>query len=220
MKTVEPLSSILVKYGPREEQIIKEIKNISEKTLIPDNKNEILRRGLHAVRFLAEVDEEFLLSLLSQLLHICASSYDMKNLKIAKELAFTIHAIQIIKYGVLRAETFDSISKELQLMGQLIENEKPKQMEIEEEFKKTMKKLANSVDTIFRKSGESSIPMLFPVIFLEESRLSKIMKPHITAKLDYEDLNDTKKDFLAYALAFAVGKNVADINKIRKEMAV
>jgi len=226
MTKKEPISKILVNYGPREEQIIKELKGISKKVPIPDNKNEILRRGLHSVRFLADVDENFLLSLLSQLLHLGSTRYDDRILKLSKELAFTIYAIKISKYGVLRSEIFDSIPKELQLIEQLIEKEKPEPSEIEGDFKITMKKLANSVDTVFLKplqEKESISPgMLFPIIFLNRMRVAvKIGKPKVMIRMmpTYEGVSSKpKRDFLKTCLVAANSYDDSAIKKLEKKL--
>lgn len=141
-------------YGLREQQILEEIKQLGKEGKLPENKNEVLRRGLHSVRFLAEVDEKYLLSLLSELLHSGSKRYDSKVLTLAKEVSYTIYAIMVAKYGTLRAETFDSIIDDLQLFDRFSRTEKLRPKEIEEDYKKSMERLAISVDTVFLKSAE------------------------------------------------------------------
>lgn len=224
----ESKSSILVNYGIREKQILKELENLSKNNLIPDNKNEILRRGLHSVRFLAESNENLFLSLLSQVLYLGSTRYDTKLLRLAKELAFTIHAIQIAKYGVLQAEIFDAIPRELQLLDQLIAKNKPDPSTIEEDFKHSMKKLAISVDTVFRKKPKSdkaqSSVKLFPIIFLSTGR-SRIKIPKmfggvkIVEELDYEKISsEPKRNFLRNAILFANSFNDEGISKFSEEL--
>lgn len=216
MKKPESISKVLVNYGPREEHIINEIKKLKENPL-PDNKNEILRRGLHDVRYLADVDEGFYLALLSQLLHLGSTHYDIKILKLSKELAYVIHAIRVSKYGVLQSEIFESIPRELQSIEELIKEQKPNPEDIEEDFKITMKKLADSVDTVFRKSkkeDEIVSGILFPIVFLSDLKMNvgkpRIMKPPIT----YDKIaSDSKRDFLKSCVIVA---NSLDDNKIKK----
>jgi len=218
MKEKETLSQILLNYGPREGHIIKEIKEL--KNPIPDNKSEILRRGLHDVRFLADVDEKFYLTLLSQLLHLSSARYDPNILKLAKEIAYVIQAIKVSKYGVVQSEIFESIPRELQSIEQLIIDTEPDPKEIQEDFKNSMKKLANSVDTIFRKQDESDSNILFPILF--SGRLRKVRAGKFVIKKShprYEDFSsDPKREFLKTCVLVAGTCNDLRAQMLRKKM--
>src|SRR6266508_6285092 len=102
-----------LKYGPREDEALKEIAAFQEKKVLPDNTNEILRRGLHSVRYLAEADEKPLLNLLFENLNLAIKLQNPEMLNISQALAFTVLATLISKYGLLRSETFESIPQNI-----------------------------------------------------------------------------------------------------------
>jgi len=137
-------------YGLREDQTLKQIDQLGEEKILPQSRNEVLRRGLHASRYLAEVDDNFLLMLLSRLLHSTATNFHPVSIKFAQDLAFTIYAIQIVKHGINKAETFDTIPTTLQTFNHVIKT-KGVNLEIESEIKKSIGDLAISVNTIFLK---------------------------------------------------------------------
>ena len=57
--------SLSLTYGLREKQALKQIDQLVKEEVLPQSRNEVLRRGLHASRYLAQVDETFLILLLS-----------------------------------------------------------------------------------------------------------------------------------------------------------
>ncbi len=105
--------------GPPELQIIKELEYLPPntiKTTSSAKKNEeILCRGLHSARYLMEVDEKVLLQLLHEYLTSFNKSSSLEDLAIAKNLAFSIYATMISKYGVFNADSFGNVPMELKL---------------------------------------------------------------------------------------------------------
>ena len=142
--------SLSLTYGLREDQTLKQLEQLSKEKILPQSRNEILRRSLHAGRYLAEVDDSFLIMLLSRLLHSANQNFFPITLKFAKDLAFTIFAVQIMKHGINKAETFDTIPMTLQTFEQVL-REKGFTPQIEEGIKKSVGDLAISVDTVFLK---------------------------------------------------------------------
>jgi len=138
--------SMSLTYGPREKQVLEEIDNLVEKQLLPNNTNEVLRRGLHVTRYLAEIDERPLLKLLSENLHTAIKSHSPEALAVARNLAFAVYCAMIAKYGILKAETFETIPMNLRLIEQ-IDRTKIKESRVA----KSLAELATSVDTIFLK---------------------------------------------------------------------
>jgi len=138
--------SMSLTYGPREKQVLEEIDELVEKQLLPSNTNEVLRRGLHVTRYLAEIDERPLLKLLSENLHLAIKSHNPEALIVARNLAFAVYSAMIAKYGILRAEAFETIPMNLRLIEQ-IDRTKITQGRVV----KSLGELATSVDTIFLK---------------------------------------------------------------------
>ena len=50
--------ALYLTYGDREDLTFKDTIDLADQGILPHNKNEILRRGLHCCRFLAEVDDK------------------------------------------------------------------------------------------------------------------------------------------------------------------
>jgi hypothetical protein len=140
--------SMSLTFGPREKQVFEEIDTLAEKQILPENRNEILRRGLHAARYLAEIDERPLLDLLSQHLHLAIKSSSPEELAIARSLSFAIYSIMIAKYGILRAEIFETIPMNLRLLEQIDRSKIGK-----DRVTKSLGELATSLDTIFLKES-------------------------------------------------------------------
>ena len=181
--TKETKNQMLLKYGVREEQILNEIDELKEEGILPKNNTDILKRGLHNVRFLADADESYLLSLLSQFLHVGSKQYDPEIIKLSKNLSYIVYSILIAKYGILKAETFDAIPKELQLIDKIITKKEIDQSEIEEDVKKSLAKLAVSIDTIFttsniKRDNKFAPPIaMYPVFLIGESLGGQIAMP-------------------------------------------
>lgn len=142
--------SMSLTFGPREKQVFEEIDRLAEKQILPENRNEILRRGLHATRYLAEIDERPLLSLLSEHLRLVIKSHCPEEIAIARNLSFAIYSTMIAKYGILRAETFETIPMNLRLLEQIDRSKVGS-----ERITKSLSELATSLDTIFLKQPAS-----------------------------------------------------------------
>jgi len=142
--------SMSLTFGPREKQVFEEIDRLAEKQILPENRNEILRRGLHATRYLAEIDERPLLSLLSEHLRLVIKSHRPEEIAIARNLSFAIYSTMIAKYGILRAETFETIPMNLRLLEQIDRSKVGS-----ERITKSLSELATSLDTIFLKQPAS-----------------------------------------------------------------
>jgi len=144
-------------FGPREEKILRLFEESAKKDIVPDSANEILRRGLHIYRYLLEVNESFLLVSLSRALHSISEEFDLTTLRFSKELAMAIFSIMIVKHGVSKAESFESIPRTLDIIYEVLANESEKTKQKESEIKKTIENLAISIDTIFLKPGEKTM---------------------------------------------------------------
>jgi len=183
-----PRYAMSLTYGPREKLIFEEIDHLAEKQLLPKNTNEILRRGIYAVRYLAEIDEKPLLRLLSQHLHSATDTNNPEEIAIAKNLSFAIYSTMIAKDGILKAETFETIPMQLRLVEQ-VDRDKVKP----EHITKGLEELATSLDTIFlekppleheiisvlqqvaanNKKIEKLLATSLDTIFLEKSQLKR-----------------------------------------------
>jgi hypothetical protein len=139
-------------YGPREDQLLKELDKLGEKNIIPENKNEILRRGLHAYKYLAQADETILLDLLSEYLHLASKDIDPRALNLARTLAYVTYATMVSKYGAIGSEMFESIPLNLDLIEQTKKEVKGAKIDqLRMNISKNLSELANGVDIIFRK---------------------------------------------------------------------
>ncbi len=138
--------SMSLTYGPREKEIFEEIDHLVEKQILPENRNEIIRRGIHAITYLAEIDEKPLLNLLSEHLKLAIKSHRAEEIAIARNLSFAIYSTMIAKYGILRAETFETIPMQLRLIGQIDRTKVGP-----ERITKSLGELSTSLDTIFLK---------------------------------------------------------------------
>lgn len=142
-------------YGPREDEAMKVIDQMVENKILPESRNEILRRSIHCSRYLAEIDERPLLELLSRYLHQVIKNHQPEDLAIAKNLSFAIFAARILKYGLLRTEMFETIPMNLKLIEQIGSQTKDRN-KFEIELEKGVGELATSVDTIFLKPLQTS----------------------------------------------------------------
>lgn len=143
-----PRYAMSLTFGPREKEIFEEIDEFAKKGLLTDNKNEILRRGLYATRYLAEVDENRLLKLLSDFLHVGMKDPNPEILATARSLSFAVLAIDIAKNGILRAEPFETVPTNLRAIERALPKADRKSVV------KSLEELAISVDTIFLKGKQ------------------------------------------------------------------
>lgn len=141
--------SMSLTYGPKEDQLWNTIDQLGQKQLLPENRNEILRRGLYSVRYLAEVDETLLLLLLKEQLNLLAEKFSFPSLNIAKSLSYAIFASMIAKEGISKAEAFSTIPITLATYEHTLLEGKVEVSEIEPQIKKSIENLAVSVDTVF-----------------------------------------------------------------------
>ncbi len=153
-------------YGLREDEILKEITMMAKDDILPKSRNEIFRRGLHACRYLAEVNDEFLLILLSQTLHKLSKFYLPTALKLSKDLALTIYATKISKHGAESAETFGTVVNTIQTFEEITKKDINPDQEIL--LCQEIGKLAISIDTIFlepKMKKDSGISEYLEIIF-------------------------------------------------------
>jgi hypothetical protein len=143
-----------LKYGPREDEALKEIAAFQGEKVLPDNTNEILRRGLHSVRYLAEADEKPLLNLLFENLNLAIKLQNPERLNISQALAFTVLATLISKYGLLRSETFESIPQNIKSAR----NYYTQTGKFDQAMTQTIGEIATSLDNIFIKHPISEKP--------------------------------------------------------------
>lgn len=149
--------TLCLTYGPREDEVLREIDTLVEKKILPDNRNEILRRGVHAVRHLAEVDEKPLLNLLFQNLNYAMKNNDIQLLRISESLSVVILATLISKYGVLRSETFETIPMNIKEIKHYQEGKKERE-KFDTRVIDSIGQVATSLDTIFIKRPLSAKP--------------------------------------------------------------
>ncbi|RMF28703.1 MAG: hypothetical protein D6752_07165, partial [Candidatus Nitrosothermus koennekii] len=139
---------MLITYGFREKEQFEALDVLIKEGILPDNRNEIVRRGIHATRYLAEVDEYELMELLSENLHFAIKNKDEKAISRARSLAFAIYAAMIVKHGLLKVELFESIPMQLDLIKKIDRSK----VEIkDEDIINNLKEMATSLDTIFLK---------------------------------------------------------------------
>lgn len=105
----EERGKILITYTPREKEALKEIGYLAKTGVLPDNHNEIFRRGLHTVRQLAEIDEKVMLGILLEKLEWGTKNLNKKTLAEITALSLSVYATLIAKRGILRAEAFENI---------------------------------------------------------------------------------------------------------------
>lgn len=139
--------SMLLKYGPREDQLWKTLDQFSKKGVFPENRNEIIRRGLHSARYLAEINDQRLLWLLRDQLDSISEDFSPKNLKAAKDLSLAIFATLITKEGIARAEAFENIPTNLMMYTELLAKEGVK--DVIPELQAKIAELKLSLETVF-----------------------------------------------------------------------
>ena len=149
--------SFALRYGSREDGVLKSAEYLAKKGILPKSKNEVFRRGLHACVHLAEVDEKLLLTLLHDTLHRMSEIYSDTDLKLAKDLALTAYSIMVSKLGAESTDFFETIVRTLELWCHFIP-EHP-DAKTKSHLCDELEKLAISIDTMFlnRKTRESKI---------------------------------------------------------------
>jgi hypothetical protein len=150
-------NKLLLTYGPREAQAFEQVDSLIKAGVLPDNKNEILRRGLHSCVYLTQADEEVLLELLSTYLHAGKDNVDASYLETAKSLAFVVYATMIAKKGILKAETFETIPMNINAIEHAIKHTSPAPSQ--KDVRKALEELASSVDTLFLKRRKTGNPL-------------------------------------------------------------
>lgn len=140
-------------YGPREDLLLKELDRLGDEKKITKNKNEILRRGLYTCRYLSETDEKRLLFSLNKILKSLSKDLDRTVLQFAESTSFSILSIMIAKYGLSKADTFQTIPMNLRMFDQILEKG-IKKNQVEEGIKQEIKKLADSIETVFLSPSE------------------------------------------------------------------
>lgn len=148
--------SMSLTYGPREQQIFKELQSLAEKKKLPESTNEVIRRGLHTSRYLSEVDEFRLLFTLSRLLKSISEEFDRTSLLFAENLAFSIFSVMIIKYGRSKADSFQTIPLNLRMFNQMLDDKTVEKKLVMQGMQDHIKKLADSIDTIFLTASAKS----------------------------------------------------------------
>lgn len=146
MKADDDKKQILVKLSPRETEVLKEIDYLAKQSILPSNKTEIFKRGLHIVRYLSEVNERPLLEILLDKLDYVTKNPSASGLDVTLSLSTAILAVMIAKHGVLGSEAFETVPLTLKLF-QGVDLSKVDQKQSME----TLRGLTTSVDTIFLK---------------------------------------------------------------------
>jgi hypothetical protein len=156
IKMKENKHTLCLTYGPREDEVLSDINTLVEREILPDNRNEVFRRGVHVVKHLAEVDERPLLDLLFQNLNFALKNDSIQHLNISESLSVIILATLISKYGVLRSETFETIPVDIKRIKHYQDNKKHEKFDAA--VKDSIGKLATSLDTIFIKHPLTAKP--------------------------------------------------------------
>lgn len=97
----------LIKTTARENEILDVLPELAEHGILPKEKTEVFRRGLHITKCLAQSNEEYLLRLLVEKLE--SMSLSKKNIEEIKSLANAVYSIFIAKRGIIGAEIFESV---------------------------------------------------------------------------------------------------------------
>ena len=132
--------------SPRENEILDDLPNLDKHKKLPNNKTEVFRRGLYAVRQLVEVNEKPLIELLVNDLEKSAGNLNKDNIEEIKALSSVIYAIFIAKRGMAGAEVFESVPLTCSYLD-LIDEESIDRKEVT----KTLQDLATSIKTLILK---------------------------------------------------------------------
>ncbi len=150
--------SLLLKYGPNEEEIFNFIKNSDGNTNVNGNRSEIIKRGLAAFQYIVQINELEMMTSLSKKMKEIHLSYKYEDIIIAESLALAIFASMICKKGMLESELFGSIVINLKEIKQYLYPSGPFTMSLQSpELEKLMDHLIKSIDLIFLKKDLNSI---------------------------------------------------------------
>lgn len=185
-------------YGPREESLLRDIEKISKNQEFYVSRNEVLRRGLYAFRNLVDVDETVQLKLLSYTLHLLKENIDLDTLRFAKDTASQILTILIIKYGLAKADSFETVLDSLETIYGVLNTQKLDK-KYDEEIKKEISDLATSLDTVFLNQEKNSQKISSVLHFLQLQHLTKSeseKQPKTKSKftVDLSEFHDLVKD--------------------------
>jgi hypothetical protein len=153
--------SVLVTYGENEEKAFNNLADLS-KSEIPNNKNEIFRRGVHCVNHLAEADECVLINQLHSLLRALAAEQDDTDKETVIALATVIQtvarcigAVLAAKYGSERSIIFGRIVKDVDSIGLALTQSvkqravKSTRYAVPDEIQASAQKIVNALETVF-----------------------------------------------------------------------
>jgi hypothetical protein len=113
-------------YTDREQKAFDEIVDLAEKGLLPNNKNEVLRRGLLAVVHLAKVDDDVFIDVaalyLKELITPERPVQEMlDNFDHVYYFALMAQAVMIVTKGAQFADSFAPILSKIRILGEQIE---------------------------------------------------------------------------------------------------
>ena len=168
--------SLLLKYGPRELEIFNRIeKGLREKTNDPDNRNEIIRRSLHAFQYLVQTDNTLTLKALSAGLRALREHYDENLFEFSKSLALFIYSDMICKSGISESELFESIVSNMQSIQ---DYKKTYPLDSISGFNKMLDYMANSIDLIFLRNADLSSSLnLLSLYYSRSDQVSQNTRP-------------------------------------------
>ncbi|ABX12508.1 hypothetical protein [Nitrosopumilus maritimus] len=183
-------------YGPREDALLRDIEKISKNQEFDISRNEVLRRGLYAFKNLVDVDERIYLKLLSHTLHLLKENIDLDILRFAKDIASQILTILIIKHGLAKADSFETILDSLETIYGILSTQKLDKT-YDEKIKKELSDLATSLDTVFLNSEKDSQKLSNIMHFLQlSSKHNSDSRQHSKTKFDMSE--DTLRIFLKH----------------------
>jgi hypothetical protein len=153
------LPSVSIALNVEDLQISKRVNFIRENNLLNRGakktvtNNEMLRRGLHSLRYLNDVDEKQLLELLSQYLHSAQESPSPSNISNVKNLALAVYATMISKYGITEAKPFENIAMSLDFIDrqQSLKSSIKSDKEYHKNIKNAISEISGTVDNVFLK---------------------------------------------------------------------
>jgi hypothetical protein len=117
----EPEYSISLKYGPREDQAIKEMKRLNERRGIFIDSEELMKRSILISRNISEIDTELLTDFFLEYLRKTIENNDARIIGLARSLSLAIYASLISRYGILESSPFEIIPVTLKSILELKE---------------------------------------------------------------------------------------------------
>lgn len=154
--------ALYLTYGDRERRAFIETLDFADQGILPHNKNEILRRGLHCCRFLAEVDENLMLGQIIQYLTYLSEEDQLTRdrfnsaLQFLTNFRFTSIAVMVAHNGIeaydAYANVFDRLKRlEDALRDLLTDKSLPKIIKLPAEIRDELSRLEAAVDALFIK---------------------------------------------------------------------